>query len=502
MTMVRIVSDYLEYSFSKFPNKIAFSDNNRDMTFGVLRKEALGIAAYLIELGLNKKPVAIFLDKSVECIAAFMGVAYSGNFYSPLDTKMPIERLEKICSTFQPDIIITDKQNIAVAEKFSQGSRIVIYEDIVNTCVELEKVLAIGDKIIDTDIIYVLFTSGSTGVPKGVVVSHKALISYTEWVSDAFRINDSTIMGNQTPFYFSMSVLDVFQTIRNACTMYIIPKKLFSFPIKLLEFIKEKNINFIYWVPSALCLVANLKALEKRDVSCLRMILFAGEIMPAKQLNMWRKVLKHALFANLFGPTEVTDICSYYVCDRQIRDDESVPIGIACKNTDLIILDANDNAVLPNEKGELCVRGSCLAYGYYGNAERTKEAFVQNPLNKCYPEIIYRTGDIVHYNELNELIYDGRKDFQIKHMGHRIELGEIETVSYSISEVFQCCCLYDEKKSKIVLFYVGNITEKDIVDMLRDKIPDYMVPNKVVKMDSLPINLNGKIDRVVLKGFI
>lgn len=274
------------------------------------------------------------------------------------------------------------------------------------------------------------------------------------------------------------------------------------FPVKLLEYISEHKINTIYWVPTALCWVANNNVFETSDISCLKKILFAGEAMPAKQLNIWRRALPDAMYANLFGPTEVTDICNYYIVNREISDDESVPIGEACENTGILILDEENKPVQGHEMGELCVRGTTLAYGYYNNPEKTAEAFVQNPLNSSYQEIIYRTGDLVRYNEHNELIYVSRKDFQIKHLGYRIELGEIETAVSSIDGVTRNCCVFDEIKDRIVLFYSGNTEENQVVKKLKLLVPHYMIPALVIHMDLLPVNLNGKIDRHELKNIL
>ena len=497
--MMTLVTDYLEKTADNFPDKVAFADDNTSMTFSELRDSSRRVATVLAKHGFFKQPVAIYLDKSPACIAAFMGVAYSGNFYTPIDVKMPASRVEKIIDTLQPRAIITDEAHRLEAEKFAGNCKVLIYSEMCDNLVDDAILSETRSKIIDTDVLYVLFTSGSTGIPKGVIIGHKALIAYTEWVSKEFAVSEHEVLGNQTPFYFSMSVLDIYQTIRNGATMYIIPKQLFSFPIRLLEYIQEKKINFIYWVPSALCLPANLKALGKRDISCLKKVLFAGEVMPTKQLNAWRNELPNVEFANLFGPTEVTDICSFYRVTRELSNSESVPIGKACANADLLILDDNDKEVGFGTMGELCVRGSFLAYGYYKNKEKTAEAFVQNPLNHSYPEVIYRTGDLVRYNEYGELVYICRKDFQIKHMGHRIELGEIETAVSSIEGVHANVCLYDEKKSRIVLFYTGAIPETKVGEILQDLLPEYMLPNKRYQLPVMPLNLNGKIDRQELK---
>lgn len=501
--MYRIITDYLDYSAKRFPNKIAFSNGKTNISFLQLAESAKKIATKLIYKKIDRKPVVILMDKSPETIVSMMGIAYSGNFYTVLDSKMPESRMEKIMSILNPKLILTSEKYITLASKLISEENIIIYESILKEVkIDAKRLERQKENIIDSDVLYVLFTSGSTGIPKGVVISHRAAISYTEWGTKAFGIDNSTIIGNQTPFYFSMSVFDIFQTIRNGCTLFIIPKLYFAFPLKLLQFIAEHNINLIYWVPSALCLVANLKALGKINIDCLKKVLFAGEVMPSKQYNQWKKALPHALYANLYGPTETTDICNYYIIDREIKDTESIPIGNPCENTGMLILNDKNQMAAPDELGELCVKGSTLAYGYYGNQEKTRAAFVQNPLNTKFPEIIYRTGDLVKYNANGELVYVCRKDFQIKRMGHRIELGEIETAISSQTKVEATCCLYNTQTQQIIAFYTGNIEEGALHEYVKTLLPHYMIPNKWNHLKRFPINLNGKIDRVKLKELL
>ena len=203
------------------------------------------------------------------------------------------------------------------------------------------------------------------------------------------------------------------------------------------------------------------------------------------------------MYANLYGPTELTDICTYYVVNRDFKDNETLPIGKPCNNCEAIILDENNNE---SEEGELCIKGSILGLGYYNNKEKTDTTFIQNPLNKSFIEYIYRTGDIVKYNEYNELIYLSRKDFQIKHMGYRIELGEIETNINALDGITLCACIYDANNKQIVLFYEGNkLKEEDVNKFACEKLVSYMRPNKIIKVSKMPYNANGKIDRVKLK---
>lgn len=503
--MTRLVTDYLDNSAKKFPNKIAFADEKRELTFSALYTESRKIAQVLIDRNIFKSPVVVYLEKSVEVISCFMGAAYSGNFYTPIDVTMPECRVSKIMDTLSPALIITDSAHLEAAKTFSGDTEILLYEEIQKGTSSNELIAKTLDHVIDTDVLYVLFTSGSTGTPKGVIINQKAVIDYAEWVTNTFDISSETIFGEQAPFYFDNSILDIYQTLKNGATCYIIPQKFFMLPKNLFNFLTEKKVNTIFWVPSALCIMANLKAVDKFIVPTLQKILFCGEVMPNKQLNIWRKSYPNALYANLYGPTEITDVCAYYIVDREFADDESLPIGFPCKNTDIIVLDDSDKLVstsTANVKGELCVRGTCNSLGYYNNPEKTQAAFVQNPLNKVYDEIIYRTGDVVHYNERGEIMYDCRKDFQIKHMGHRIELGEIETAISAVEGVEQNCCLYDTEKSKIVMFYTGSIEPQAVIDAIKNAVPDYMIPNKKVKLEKMPINLNGKIDRVELKKML
>ena len=501
--MLHIVTQYLRNSADLFPDHPAFVDHKITLTYREALQEAETTAYELVHKGLFKRPIAVLMEKGARAATAFLGVAMSGNYYTVIDTKMPQNRIEKILDTFDPELLLVDKRNEKKAQEL--GRSFLVYEDVIQNKLtedEVLKILKVESRIIDTDILYVLFTSGSTGTPKGVIITHRSVIDYTEWVAETFGLDHDTVIGNQAPFYFDNSVLDIYSTIKNGATLHVIPQMLYSFPIRLLEYIRDHKVNLIFWVPTILCRVADLDLLDKCNIDCLNKVLFAGEVMPARQLNIWRKRLPEALFANLYGPTEITVDCTYYIVDRDIKDDESVPIGYACMNTDILVLNEKNELVSTDEKGELCVRGSSLSLGYYNNSEKTAAAFVQNPLNKIYHEMIYKTGDIVHYNERGEIIYDGRRDSQIKHTGHRIELGEIETAVFSNPAIKSNCCLHEAKKDQLILFYVGEIAEDELRKYLNTLVPEYMLPNAYHKLDTMPLNMNGKIDRLKLNKLI
>lgn len=500
--MARIVTDYLDRTVKKYPDKEAFIDAKRSITFEQLQKEAHHVAMEIIKKEFFKKPILVYLEKSVECIAAFEGITYSGNFYSPLDTEMPEERIQKIIDKLEPVAIVTDEEHKAAAEKLLKNGTIIIYEKAQNNEIDKEKIESVTEKIIDTDVLYVLFTSGSTGMPKGVIISHKGIVDLSEWIATDLGFDDGTIFANQSPFYFSFSVYEIYQTLRNGGTTYIVPHELFSQPTKLMEYLDENKVNAVVWVPSILTFLSSLRALNRPHLTSMKKILFGAESFQAKHLNRWMDEYPDVTFINLFGPTEVTDTCTWFTINRRFEDGELLPIGQACRNKDCFLLDEGKLVTKPEEIGEICMRGSGTAYGYYNDVERTAEAFIQNPLQKAYKEIIYCTGDLGKYNERGEMVYVCRKDFQIKHRGRRIELGEIETAVTAIEEIGECCCLYDTEKLRIVLFYTGNIEGKEINERLKVSLPEYMLPGKRVQLEVMPHNLNGKIDRSKLKSML
>lgn len=499
--MVKNIIEYLQYSVQKYPDKVAFVDQTSGITFRSLDCWARQIALLIQRKcpGIRNQPIAVYMGKGVSCLAAFLGVAYSGNFYAPLDVKSPMERIGRILEVLQPAAVLYDRPlPDAMAHSCPQ---IEILESVAGQAEDTPQVDAFLS-VLDVDPLYVMFTSGSTGQPKGVVISHRSVIDYVEWLKDTFGFSAQTVFGNQAPFYFDNSILDIYSTIKNGATMVIIPEHLFAFPKSLIEYLNSKEIDTLFWVPSALIGVANSGILEKAEIPVLKKVLFCGEVMPNKQLNIWRKRFPDILYANLYGPTEITDVCTYYIIDRQFADEEPLPIGFPCRNTEILVLNEADQAVQDGETGELCVRGICLSAGYYNNEEKSAAVFVQNPLNKKYRDIIYRTGDLVRYNERGEMLYIGRKDFQIKHQGYRIELGEIEAAAYGITQMKQCCAVYDADHQRIVLYCVLNslLSDKEIFLFLREKIPAYMLPKRIFIEDTLPLNANGKIDRLALKA--
>nr|HQC84088.1 AMP-binding protein [Bacilli bacterium] len=318
-----VLIDKLKENEHKNPKKIMFVDNKRSITYEEFYADVKRIANGLKEH--DNKPIAIYMDKGINLITTMIGVALSGNFYTVIDTSMPDERVNLILDVLKPAAIVSEN-------KTEYKYQNVLFSDLMKNDTKFKE-----KNIVDTNPMYVLFTSGSTGIPKGVVVSHASVMSYLNWFTTCFKINKNTIFGNQTPLYFSMSVSDVLGTIYAGSTLYFIPKMYFSFPMTLINYLNDNKINTIYWVPSALSILANLHALDELQLPNLKQVLFAGETMPTKCLNYWMDHVK-AKYANLFGPTETTDICTYYKVTKKIKPEESVPIGVSCENCDCKVI--------------------------------------------------------------------------------------------------------------------------------------------------------------------
>ena len=501
--MITNILDYLEKSAEKFPDKIVFADENKQITYSELIDQAKRLGTVISDVTDKsiRKPVVVFVDRNLQSLLPFFGVAYSGNFYVPIDKQMPKLRVELILKTLEPIAAVVNSDDVDYVKNISPDLLTVNYDEAVKNTINEDRLATIRRNIIDTDPVYATFTSGSTGIPKGVITNHRSVIDLIEDLVDTFEFTEESVFGNQNPFYFDASIKDIYCTLKCGATMHIIPKRCFVFPAQLVDFMNQTKIESILWSASAIALVANTDAFEKNVPQYLKKVMFSGEVMHNKVLNYWRRALPQTMFVNLYGPTEITSVCTYYIVDRPYDDDEVLPIGIPFDNTDIILLNSDDKPVSGDEIGEICVRGSCLAMGYYNNPEKTREAFCQNPLNKYYPEVIYRTGDIARYNEDGQIMFISRKDNQVKHMGQRIELGEIEIVINALESVDASICFYDHDKQKIVLIYQGeNVDKKYIINGIKDKLPKYMFPNIIIGVDQMPYNVNGKIDRVVLKN--
>lgn len=489
--------DYLEETAGKYPDKTAFADVTSKITWSELVAESKKLSVAIARHFKAGNAVPIMIEKSVRTIKFFFASMYAGCFYSYFDWSFPDERLNSMIGTLGVANIIADRK---YEKKLASLNVSPLYFDDLEK--EAENAEGSGAdvrrrNIIDTDAVYANFTSGSTGNPKAVVVGHRSVIDFLSCFTEIFGIQSSDNIANQAPLDFDVSVKDIFSGVFTGASVHLVPKMFFSFPTKLLDYLEEREITVLIWAVSALCMVSTLNGFDYKVPSKLRKIMFSGEVMPCKQLEIWKKFVPEAEYINLYGPTEITCNCTYYRIPKDLIPDP-LPIGQAFPNERVFLLDEDGHEITEaGKEGELCVSGTCVAIGYY-NSPKTAEVFVQNPINSSRYERIYKTGDLAKFGEDGNLYYIGRKDTQIKHMGHRIELGEIEGAVSKHDNITRTCCIFTQ--NKIFAFYIGKETEKkEIVTMLKAAIPSYMIPSDFIYIPEFPMTKNGKIDRKALE---
>jgi len=499
------VIEYFEKGAAlKCRGKVAVVEPDRQFTFEEIERFAKNCAALILKrTPAIRQPVPVFLPKSAQNIVADIGILYSGNAYANLDIKSPPQRLKGMLDNLNPGVIVTSNAQAATLrslgipeEKLLFIEEAMVPETLYNNEVLLKRL----ESIIDTDPYCVIHTSGSTGIPKGVALNHRNTIDFADWAFERLGLDGSEVMGSLAPIYFDAYTLEFCMMIAKGATWVVIPDQCAAFPVKLVAFLAANPINFIFWVPTIMVNIANQDLLAKSKLERITKVFFIGEVFPTKHLNYWRRHLPGAMFVNLYGPIEITVACTYFIVDREFADDDKLPVGFPMRNTEILILNDQNQLAKVDEPGEICVRGSSLALGYYNNAERTAKGFVPNPINPHYPELIYRTGDSGFWNQHGEVMFLGRKDFQIKHLGYRIELGEIEHAVLQVDGIRNCCVVYNQNKKEITLFYESDReqTPAFIRERLSGTLPKYMLPTVFNWMELMPRNPNGKIDRAKL----
>ena len=496
--MKTLILDYLEETAARLPDKTAFADPDTSVTFAQLVRGARAVASALLGCTQPRMVLGFYMDKSVAALVGFMGAVYAGCAYAPLNLRHPAARILSILDTLDAPVIITDRAHLAQLEAMQPGRTLLCVEDLLAHEIDEAGLSAVRRGMIDVDPLYVNFTSGSTGTPKGVVVCHRSVVDFITCFTEIFSITEQDVLANQAPFDFDVCVKDIYSGLFTGATVQIIPTAYFTQPTKLMDFLCDRGATMLIWAVSALCFVTTMNALDYRKPDTLRAILFSGEVMPIKHLHKLQKHLPDVMYVNLYGPTEITCNCTYYIVDRAFEVGETLPIGVPFPNERILLLREDNTPAAPGEVGELCVSGTAVAMGYYKDPERTAAAFTQNPLGPAFLETIYRTGDLVRLAENGEMVYVSRKDFQIKHMGHRIELGEIETALCAVEGVERACCLYLHDKGKILCYTCGPAQKAQIVEALHVTLPAYMIPNLFRTIDAMPLNKNGKIDRNAL----
>ena len=495
---INVTEYWLGYiSDESIRSKTAVVEEQRKTSFGELFDRAGILGEYLTkEFSETGCPMSVFLPKSAEQMAVDMAILYSGNAYSNLDIRQPEERTKRIIDQLQPLCILTSRALLGSLD-YLQNIKIICVDDVAAESYDISRIKSRLAQMVDTDPLCIINTSGSTGTPKGVVMNHRSIIDFLDQASYVLNIGHGEVIGSLSPVYFDIFTLEFYLTLWKQAQFVCIPENMSIFPERLAGFLEDKNIDFIFWVPTVMVNMANLDILVSHPLKDIKKVLFAGEVFPLKHLAYWMEHLPQAEFINMYGPIEITVDCLYHKVTEEDINRGELPIGRTFPNTKMYILNEENKECNIGETGELCIGGTSLAMGYYRNKEKTDNAFVQNPLNTAYIEIIYRTGDMVSRRKDGEVMFLGRKDYQVKHLGYRIELGEIEAVAVGMTGIDNACVLYNRSEKKIVLIYEGKeeISFRDIREGIGEILPKYMLPNVCHRVSEMPRNPNGKIDR-------
>ncbi len=483
---------YLNATADRLPDKPAFSDGDSGLTFAELRRAAANVGACLNNSGAAAEPVGVLMERGASEIAAFLGIMEAGCFYVPLDEQMPKERLDRIVRTLSPRFILADQKNLTAAEGLCPGAEHLVY----SRAAAFPGPERLRDESPEDALAYVVFTSGSTGERKGVSIRERSLLDYAATLPEALSFDESLVFGVQSPLYFDAWLKELLGVIVKGGTAYLLPRELFVNPVSLIQYINNHGINALCWVSSAFSLVSRLRTFYAVVPEHLKLMCFGGEVLPVKQLSAWQKACPDARIFQLYGATECTGMSVYHPVIGPQDPAKAVPVGKPFPGTKLYLLD--DEGRIARE-GEIVIGGKCVMAGYYRDPERTAAALIPDPADPEHGGLCYRTGDHGRLDENGDLIFVGRRDQQVKHMGHRVELGEIEAAALSLKGVHEAVCLYAADRQRIDLFYTGPAQPWDLVVGLKVKLPGYMTPSRTEQRAELPHLFNGKIDRRALE---
>ena len=528
--MAYLLQRLLTEAASRQPQRPAVASEGCLLTYQELDQLSNKVARALLRLGVAPADrVAILAPKSAAAVVGLYGVLKAGACYVPLDPKAPSGRLCHILRDSGATVIVTDEARTSQAATLAdtvprppgvlvvgvpgrpereeaagvpaEGADTILWPAVAEESGEPLP----EERAIETDLAYILYTSGSTGIPKGVMISHRNSLTFVDWAAAAAGLSEQDRVCSPAPLTFDLSVFDIFATCRAAACLRVLPEGAATFPVSIARFLEAERISVWYSVPSVLTLLARYGGLQQFDLSDLRVVIFAGEVFPPKHLARLIAELPHARYLNWYGPTE-TNVCTAFEVPASWADDQPTPIGKACANTEVFAVTSEGRRVTrPGEEGELYVRGPSLMRGYWAQPAKTSEALVRNPFRAEYDEFVYRTGDLVTLEPAGNYVFLGRRDSMAKIRGYRVELGEVEATLYRHPAIREAAVLPvpDELLGSRLRAVVtadggGNLTRENVLDHCRRWLPGYMVPDIVEFREEMPRTSTGKVDRAGL----
>lgn len=501
--MITLVQQYFSHSAARFPDKPAICCDNSEVTFREADEFSNSFARALQHSGTSRgQLIPFFMKKGTNSILSILSILKADCAYVPIDVNSPAQRLQSIIDATQAPVIVVDAQSKPLLESLLPADKRPAILEI--SAHEPTDISPIDYQNLSIDMAYVLFTSGSTGVPKGVMIPHKAIIDYIEWCVETYEISDTDVVSNHAPLYFDNSTFDLYTAFKAGATLHLVHDELNSILPRLIKWLNERCVSVFFCVPSVLTLLLKSRRLKPDSFPNLRHLICAGEVLPPDVLREWMLLYPHIQFTNMYGPTEITVDCTMY---RITAPPEpgclSIPIGPARRNMELFVrTDDSTLSTTTGARGELLVRGTAVAYGYLGDETKTRKAFIQNPNNPFFHDPLYCTGDLVELDQSGNFLYLGRIDDQIKHLGYRIELGEIEASLVAIDQVNEGVVVYgtrqgqEESEIGALVSLRAPMETSELRKALEARLPAYMVPTKITLFsDEFPRTPNGKYDR-------
>ena len=510
--MINTLTDIIENAVGKFPNNNAFKCGKSSLTFIELQQKTSQLAKHLQDAGVKKGDrVGIYMERSLESVLAVYGIMKAGAAFVPLDPTTPISRTVFLLNDCNIKHLLTTKlQSKKVIkilnEKQPLKSIIGFEKELTIPTISWETIYSISlapyipVQINKDDLAYIMYTSGSTGVPKGIMHTHFSGLNYAKLSAKLYDVSENDIVANFAPLHFDISTFGYFSSpLANACTV-IIPDAYTKLPASLSKLIEDEKITIWYSVPLALVQLLQKGVLEDRNLTSLRWVLFGGEVFITKYLYQLMAKWPHATFSNVYGPAEINQ-CSYYHLDSKSVPQDPIPVGFIWDETTCKILDKNDEAVLQGESGELVVKTTTMMKGYWNNEALTNKSFYKDGEN-----IYYRTGDVFNLNETGELMFLGRNDFQVKVRGYRIEINEVEAVIANHEDVDEAAVFAIESSNKekeliaVILLKNGKeLDKKLLLSYCKKLLPSYSIPSRIDIMEDFPRTSSAKIDRGAIK---